>query len=159
MTRRHKILIMVLTVLIAIQFFQPDRNINTQPMLSDIKNHFNVPENVAGTLQTACYDCHSNNTRYPWYTNIQPVGWILAKHIKDGKADLNFNEFGNYSPRRQESKLKAIRNSIKDGSMPISSYTLLHSNAKLSEESKALIIDWAVKAEDSLSTQSKSGVQ
>jgi hypothetical protein len=136
---------------IVMQFIRPAQNKSNEEQQGDLTKHFDVPTNVAGILKTACYDCHSNNTRYPWYTNIQPVGWLLAKHIEDGKEDLNFNEFANYSQRRQLSKLKATQNSIKDGSMPLSSYTLIHTDAKLSKESKALILDWTAKTIDSLS--------
>jgi hypothetical protein len=108
---------------------------------------------VQKILIASCTDCHSNNTRYPWYANIQPVGWLLANHIKQGKAELNFSEFGNYSSRRQASKLKAIRYSVKDGSMPLSSYTFLHQDAKLSKENKALIIEWAAKTRDRFETK------
>jgi hypothetical protein len=114
---------------------------------------FKTSANVAGVLKTSCYDCHSNNTRYPWYANIQPVGWLLANHVKDGKEELNFNEFTSYSKRRQLSKMKSIQNSIKDGSMPLPAYTVFHNDAKLSEESKASILQWTSKVIDSLSRQ------
>lgn len=110
----------------------------------------NVPENVLGILKNSCYDCHSNNTRYPWYVNIQPLGWLMANHIKDGKADLNFSEFGTYSKRKQANKLRAIAESIKEGSMPISSYTIMHAEAKLNEENKKLIMDWVSHTKDSM---------
>lgn len=152
MSKTKKILIALLLVIIVMQFIQPVRNRNTQVPEADLLQHRYVPGNVAGILKTSCYDCHSNNTDYPWYASIQPFGWTLAKHIQDGKAELNFNEFKNYSQRRQLSKLKAIQNSIKDGSMPLSSYALLHPDAKLSKERKALVIKWATKLVDSLST-------
>jgi hypothetical protein len=143
-------LIALLIVLVAIQFIQPARNANQQEISSDIAKQYNVPLKVQGLLRTACYDCHSNNTRYPWYANIQPMGWLLADHIKDGKAELNFDEFGSYPKRRQLSKLKSIAGSVKDGSMPIASYTWMHRNAKLLAEKRALIIDWAIRTRDSL---------
>ena len=145
MSLLKKISFVLLIVFIAIQFIQPARNTNGQVAQADITKHFSVPANVEGVLKISCYDCHSNNTYYPWYANIQPMGWLLANHIKDGKAELNFNEFGNYSERRQLSKLKAINNSIKDGTMPLSSYIVLHQDAKLSKESKALISEWVSK--------------
>jgi hypothetical protein len=111
---------------------------------------FPVPSNVKTVLEVACYDCHSNNTRYPWYANIQPGGWWLAHHIKEGKEELNFSDFGSYSRRRQINKLRSIVNSIKDATMPLSSYTLLHQDARLTSEQKALIIAWANKIKDSI---------
>jgi hypothetical protein len=153
MSRTKKIALALFIVFIAIQFIRPARNDSSKVQQADMIAHFNVPANVAGVLKASCYDCHSNSTRYPWYSNIQPVGWLLAAHIKNGKEELNFSDFTNYSKRRQLSKLKAIQNSIRDGSMPLSSYTLLHTDAKLSAESKALITDWTSKTIDSLSKQ------
>ena len=153
MSRVKKVLLALLLIFIAMQFIRPAQNKTNKVQEADLIRHFSIPANVAGILKTSCYDCHSNNTRYPWYTNIQPAGWLLAKHIKDGKEDLNFSEFANYSQRRQLSKLKATQNSIKDRSMPLSSYTLIHTDAKLSKESSALILNWTSKVIDSLSRQ------
>ena len=150
MSRIKKIQFTVLILFIAIQFIQPARNKNEQVLATDISKTVSVPQNVQATLKTACYDCHSNNTQYPWYTNIQPVGWMMARHIKNGKAELNFSDFGSYSTRRQMSKLRSIGNSIKDGAMPISSYTIIHKNARLTNKEKAQIIDWASTTRDSL---------
>ena len=153
MSRAKKILLALLVVFIAIQFIQPAHNKTVQVLPTDFAKVFVVPNNVQSVLQIACYDCHSNNTRYPWYTNIQPAGWLLANHVKDGKEELNFSEFANNSQRKQLSKLKATQNSIKDGSMPLPSYTLIHTDAKLSKESKAVILNWTSKVIDSLSRQ------
>lgn len=150
MSRSKKILIGILIVLIAIQFIQPARNKNGQVLPTAISKMYSLPENVQATLKIACYDCHSNNTQYPWYANVQPVRSMLDWHIKEGKEELNFSEFGSYSHRRQINKLKAIANSIDDGSMPLSSYTLIHKNARLSPAEKISIINWARKTADSL---------
>ncbi|MES2648137.1 MAG: heme-binding domain-containing protein [Bacteroidota bacterium] len=151
MSKAKKIVLALLLVIIAIQLVQPARNNSNVVQKADMVTHFNAPANVAGVLKTSCYDCHSNNTRYPWYATVQPIGWLLANHVKDGKEELNFSEFANYSKRRQLSKLKSLQNSIKDGSMPLPSYTLLHNDAKLSGESKALLMQWTTKTIDSLS--------
>ena len=145
-----KILLVLLIVFIAIQFIQPARNKSVQGLPTDISKTVSVSENVQKILQISCYDCHSNNTRYPWYNYVQPTAWILANHIKHGKRDLNFSDFGAYPNRKQQSKLKAIADQIKDGEMPLYSYTLIHNNSRLSKEQKAIIIDWANNAEDSL---------
>lgn len=153
MSRIKKILLGLLIVFIAIQFIQPARNKNGQVLATDISKMVSLPQGVQTILKTACYDCHSNNTNYPWYTNVQPVGWMMVRHIKEGKEELNFSEFGSYSERRQLSKLRSIENSIKDGSMPISSYTIIHKNARLTKEEKAQIIDWAKITRDSLANK------
>lgn len=145
-----KILLILLIVLIAIQFIQPARNKFRQELPTELARSVIVPENIQGILKTACYDCHSNNTNYPWYSKIQPFAWFQANHIKEGKAELNLSEFGGYSRRRQISKLSGIANSIKNETMPLSSYILLQKNARLSNADKSLLIDWAEKTKDSL---------
>src|SRR5882757_5805732 len=142
MRPRNKILLVFLSMFGAIQFIQPARNKNGQASPTDIVRIYTVPSGVQAIFQNACYDCHSNNTRYPWYSFIQPGGWRMASHIKKGKTDLNFSEFGSYSKRRQQSKLQSIANSITDGTMPLSSYTFLHKNARLSQNEKELLLDW-----------------
>lgn len=133
------------STLIIIQFFQPRENKqrNTATTIS-------MPENIKHILSRSCFDCHSNNTKYPWYSSIQPTGWILARHIQKGKADLNFDEFTGYSERRQITKLRSIRTSIKEGAMPLSSYLLIHQDARLSAVEKRLITEWAERLTDSI---------
>ncbi len=149
MVTRKKILYATLFGFAAIQFIQPARNKNDRVLPTDIQKLYPVPPKILALLQRSCYDCHSNNTHYPWYSFIQPGAWWIASHIRRGKADLNFSEFGVYSDRRQQSKLQAIANSIKDGSMPIWSYNLLHPEAKLSPGDKTLLMDWVQTIKDS----------
>lgn len=146
MSRTKKIILGVVALLIVIQFIRPARNINGQVLPTDISKLYSVPENVQASLKTACYDCHSNNTRYPWYVNIQPVGWYLAWHVSEGKEELNFSDFGSYSQRKQKGKFKGIANTVQKGEMPLSSYTLIHKDAILTNEEKARLIDWAKNA-------------
>ena len=101
-----KVLIFLLVVFIIIQFFRPEKNQNDQILASDITHVVTVPDSVMGILKVACYDCHSNNTRYPWYNNIQPVAWWMKDHIDEGKRELNFSEFGKRPPAKQVKKLK-----------------------------------------------------
>ena len=143
MRRLKKILSGLLIVFIVIQFIQPALNESDEMLPTDMTKTINTPANVQNILKTACYDCHSNHTNYPWYSRVQPFGWLLANHIKEGKAELNFSEFGSYSRRRQISKLNGVVNSVKDETMPLSSYTMIHKNARLSKENKTLLIDWA----------------
>jgi len=153
MRPRNKILLVFLSMFGAIQFIQPARNKNGQASPTDIVRVYIVPSGVQAIFQNACYDCHSNNTRYPWYSFIQPGGWWMASHIKKGKTDLNFSEFGSYSKRRQQSKLQSIANSITDATMPLSSYTFLHKNARLSQNEKELLLNWIKTKKDSLSSK------
>lgn len=150
MSRKKKILLVILILLIGIQFIQPAHNKSGQVLPTDMATLYKMPDDVQAVLKTACYDCHSNNTNYPWYTYVQPVGWLLANHVRNGKKELNFSEFGSYTARRQQSKLKSIANQVKDGDMPLSSYTIMHENARLTKTQKRLIIDWTQKIKDSL---------
>ena len=151
MKRIKKLLLVLFVIAIAIQFIQPARNIDSKVLLTDITKLYAVPSNVQAILKTACYDCHSNNTNYPWYSHIQPGAWLMASHIKEGKAMLNFSRFGELSIRKQQSKLMGIINQIKDGEMPIASYTLIHRNAVLTPAEKAIVTNWAASIKDSLS--------
>ena len=136
-------------VLIAVGFFillqcwQPARNQdNGQAPTVHFTQVYNVPPEVQNILQTSCYDCHSNNTKYPWYSWVQPARMLMENDIKKGKSNLNFSEWGNYSTRKQANKLSRITKQIKQGAMPLSSYTLIHQNARLSESQKQEVITW-----------------
>ena len=140
---RRKILLGLLLILVAIQFIRPAKNQSAGISANDISKGYNVPENVNEVLKKACNDCHSNNTVYPWYSNIQPVGWWLDGHIDEGKTELNFSEFISYSPKKQHHKLEEIIESVKEGGMPIKSYTWIHKNAILTDSEKLLLSEWA----------------
>jgi hypothetical protein len=118
------------------------RNQNNEVLETDFTKTFTVPTNIQNLLKNSCYDCHSNNTNYPWYNKIQPVSWFLEHHIKEGKKELNFSEFGGYSERRQKSKIKSIISQVRDDEMPLWTYTLIHRDTKLSEDDKKLITNY-----------------
>lgn len=111
----------LLLITIAAQFYRPAQNNDPSAMPNHISRVVNVPGQVNAILRKACYDCHSNNTRYHWYAQIQPLNWFVNKHIKAAKAEFNFDEFKNDTKRKQLSKLRAIENSLEDGTMPITS--------------------------------------
>lgn len=150
---KKKIALVAVLVIIAIQFIQPAHNKSEQASTEDFTQVFSVPDNIQSALRNACYDCHSNNTRYPWYANIQPTGWLMASHIEKGKHLLNFSEFGGLTKRKQISKLKEISNQLKDNEMPLWSYKLMHKDARFSTEKKKIIMDWMNKMADSLFNQ------
>lgn len=138
-----KVLIGLLVIFIAIQFVRPAKNEQDTKMAEDITNLYTVPDDVHKVLVKACYDCHSNNTRYPWYANVQPVAWWLNDHIKDGKSELNFSEFGKRPLARQVKKLKEIAGEVEEHEMPLTSYTLVHRDADLTDAERELIVNWA----------------
>jgi len=136
------IAIVLMVAFVGIQFIPTTRNQSDSVPSTDFMLVNNVPETIQKKLQESCYDCHSNNTKYPWYNRIQPFGWLLENHIKEGKEKLNFSDFGSYSKRRQKSKLKSIADQIEDGKMPLSSYSMVHQDAMLSEDEKKEVLDW-----------------
>ncbi len=142
----------LIVTLVVMQFFQSEKNNNVSAtaVASDINRIYPLPADVQEVLQKSCYDCHSNNTDYPWYDNVQPVSWWLHRHIAEGKKELNFNEFASYRIGKQFEKLEEITEQIKDDEMPLSSYTLIHTDAKLSPEKKTLVIQWAGNLRDSI---------
>ena len=135
---------------IVIQFFRPTKNKTEGISNNDITKLYAVPQDVQNILKTSCYDCHSNNTVYPWYSYIQPVAWWLDGHIKDGKKDLNFSEFGSYRIRRQYKKLEEINELVKKDKMPLDSYLWIHKNAKLNDQQKLTLANWVVAVRDTI---------
>lgn len=140
----------MLVVLVGIQFIPSRTNQDKAVPPSDFLVTNGVPENVRHILRTSCYNCHSNNTSYPWYSRVQPVGWFLQNHINKGKSELNFSEFGSYSVRKQKSKLRSMVSQVEKDEMPLSSYTFIHREARLSQENKKALIDYLNALQDSL---------
>ncbi|WP_445718311.1 heme-binding domain-containing protein [Flavobacterium sp.] len=144
------ILLILLIVFVGIQFIPTKRNQSESVPNTDFMIVNNVPNNIKATLQTSCYDCHSNNTSYPWYNTVQPVAWFLENHIEEGKAELNFSEWDSYSNRRKISKLKSIVSQIKENKMPLSSYTFIHKEAVLDNTKRQEILNYITELKDSL---------
>ncbi|MGY8915097.1 MAG: heme-binding domain-containing protein, partial [Flavobacteriales bacterium] len=111
------ILLVLLVVFVGIQFFPISRNQSDIVPKTDFMVVNDVPKQVESIIKTSCYDCHSNNTEYPWYNKVQPVAWFLEDHVAHGKEELNFNEWADFSSRRKNSKLKSIISQIEDGEM------------------------------------------
>ena len=144
---------LLLIVLVVIQFFRPEKNIHPGDQPNAITKKFPVTSDVKTILDKACMDCHSNNTRYPWYYNIQPVAWWLADHVSEGKKELNFDEYINRRPRFQYRRMEQTIELVKDGEMPLDSYTWTHKDAILTEEEKTKIYDWAKSVRSALEAQ------
>ena len=149
MSKLKKFLIGLAVVLVGIQFFHPQKNISN----SVSANKITTTTEVENILKTSCNDCHSNNTIYPWYNNIQPVGFWLTHHINEGKEELNFDEFASYSPRKKYHKLKELEELVNEGEMPLSSYTLMHKDAVLSAQQKETLISWSKSVRAEMETQ------
>lgn len=152
--KKVKVIIAALAIVfVIIQFIRPARNQNRQVSGQSLAFLYHPSDSVVKILQAACLDCHSDNTHYPWYTNVQPLGWFLNRHIREGKDELNFDEFGAYSTRRQKSKLRSIKDQIVEQAMPLKSYELMHPESRLSSIQKQTLIHWLDKQIDSLEQQ------
>lgn len=108
-----------------------------------ITHIYTVPQPITAMLKKACLDCHSNRTEYPWYSNIQPFARFMENHIILGKEELNFDEFGTYPIKKQYNKLRSIESQLKDRTMPLKTYTLIHRDARLTKEEVTLLINWS----------------
>lgn len=140
-----KILIILFVLFIIIQFFRIDQ---TNPPINkgmDFLTAKRTPEVLATNIRNACYDCHSNETKYPWYTNIQPVAWFMKSHIDEGRKHLNFSTFATYEPKRKAHKLEECVEMIEKGEMPLESYILGHPEAKLTAVEKKEMMDYFKK--------------
>lgn len=152
MTKKKKILYGLLVVLVLIQFIRPAKNNAEIPSPNSIVKQYSVPADVQKSLDVACMDCHSNKTTYPWYSNIQPVGWWLQKHVNDGKRHLNFSEFATYAPKKANHKLEEVIESQNEGWMPLDSYTWIHKDSKLTQQQKDAIVTWAQNVQQQIQT-------
>jgi len=140
---KKKIFFGLLVVLVVIQFIRPAWNISTQTNPNEMALHYAVPDQVQAILKHSCYDCHSNNTVYPWYANIQPMGWWIQNDVNEAKHHLNFSEFGSYSPKKAKHKFEDIEDAATNGWMPLKSYIWFHPDTKFTPEQSKLVATWA----------------
>jgi hypothetical protein len=136
------IIAFLLAVLIIIQFYRIDKSNPLVNKENDFLFMVQPPSEIASLIKSSCYDCHSNETLYPWYTNIAPVSWIIKSHVTEGREHLNFSEWGNYKPGRRGHILDECKEMVENRKMPLKSYTLLHSSAKLSGANREILKTW-----------------
>ncbi|MBK9336887.1 MAG: heme-binding domain-containing protein [Lewinellaceae bacterium] len=139
---RKKILLALLGLALAIQLIRPDTSVPAVDPAQDFIQVLQPPAEIATILKTACYDCHSYTTRYPWYNQIAPVSWWLANHIREGREHLNFSTFAALPPGDRAEVLEEAIEEIKKGKMPLDSYTWTHTDARLSAEQKNVLVAW-----------------
>lgn len=145
-----KVLLIVFVLLIIIQFFRIDKTNPAPTPRMDFLTIKNTPESTAKLIRNGCYDCHSNETKYLWYSNVQPIAWFLQSHIKEGRKELNFSTFATYEPKRQAHKLNEAVEMIQSGEMPLDSYVLGHPEANFSEAEKKELIEYFKSVESDL---------
>ena len=146
------VLLGLLVIFLLSQFIRPAKN-QSNDLTNDVSKKYPVPDSVQAILKVACNDCHSNSTVYPWYAEVQPVAWWLADHVAEGKRELNFSNFTARRVAIQNHKFEEIIEMVKEGEMPLASYTWIHRDAILSEAQKQTLIDWAQTNMDSLKAQ------
>jgi heme-binding protein len=135
-------LVVAVLIFIGLQFTNPAR---TNPPIDHSKTleaTTTMPPEVSATFTRSCDDCHSNKTNWRWYTHIAPVSWFTVGHVNDGRKELNFSVWGNYRDRMKETRLRAICEQSEKGTMPLSSYTFVHRDTKLSPDQAKAICDW-----------------
>jgi hypothetical protein len=137
-----KISLLLVVVLVAMQFFSPTKNISAGNHVSVFEKETNPSSELKKIFETSCYDCHSNNTAYPWYNNVAPISFWLADHVNEGKDHLNFSEWENYSLDKKDHLLEEIEKEVLNGAMPITEYTFFHSEAELSKEQINDVVEW-----------------
>jgi len=142
--------VFVIIVIIALQFFKPDTVNPVEDKSKFITSKHQIPDNVFQKLEQSCFDCHSYRTKWPWYSNISPVVFLINRDVKEGREHLNFSVWTDYDKSRMMDKLDGIVTEVKDGEMPMSIYLPMHPEAKLSEADVKLLTEWAKNLKDSL---------
>ncbi len=128
--------------LIVIQFFQIDKASVAIVQADSLESAVSVPVNVRGILERSCNDCHTNKTAYPWYSNIQPIGWFLNNHIIDGRNHLNFSIFNTYTGKRKIKKLEEVCGQVESNEMPLPSYLWIHRDSVMKDGDAKVLCDW-----------------
>ena len=131
--------LLLLLAFIGIQFIEVDRN--NPPVTQEIS----APEQVKNILKNSCWDCHSNETKWPWYSHVAPVSWFIADDVHDGRKHLNFSEWDKYNEVNRDKKKHDILDEINQDDMPLKMYTYLHPNSPLDISQKTIIRDWVEK--------------
>lgn len=137
-----RLFLSLLAILVIMQFFQIDKTLPDSNPSDDFLTLHPAPGELGALLKNACYDCHSNHTRYPWYSNVAPISWWLNNHVEHGREELNFSEFRTYAPEKAAHKLEECFEEIEHKHMPLKSYTWTHPEARLSVSEQTALIEW-----------------
>lgn len=143
MSKRVLILLIAIVVFLILQFIPSGMPENEPVPDQDIADVAKVPDDVQAILEKACFDCHSQKVKFPWYSYVAPTSWLVARDIKVGRANLDFGRWGELSKRKQLQLLDDIDDEVSAGEMPMKIYTIMHSKAKLTVEEREAIVNWA----------------
>jgi len=152
-----KILVLLLIAFVIAQFFGPEKNEGDIASIESFLTETNPPEDVKLILKSACFDCHSDFTRYPWYSSITPVNYWLADHVRHGKGDFNVSEWEGASLKKRDHKFEELIEMVEKKEMPLPSYAWTHSDAKLTDEQISSIVAWGKKVRDMYAAQKAAG--
>lgn len=146
-----KALYIIAILLIAIQFIPANLPAVSADNPNDLlANNTNIPETVSMILKNSCYDCHSNETHYPWYSYVAPISFLVSRDTKVGREEFNFSDWENYKKTDKAGILDGISDEVAEGEMPMKIYTLIHRNSALSDDEKEIIVNWADEFAESL---------
>ena len=141
---RKLILLIIAGIVIIIQFIPVDKT--NLPVTADLR----APDNVKEILKNSCYDCHSNETDWPWYSSVAPVSWLVSGDVNDARRHLNFSDWDSMNMSDRKKMLDEIWEEVEGGEMPLRIYTLMHSDAKISDEQLKIIFKWTQITADSI---------
>ncbi len=144
------ILLSILIVAIGIQFIRPNRQTPETLPGTTLEDLSRPPAEIADLMEMACYDCHSYTTEYPWYANVAPVSWWIADHVEEGREHLNFTTWGAYSYEERIHKVEEAIEEVREGHMPLESYTWMHQEARLTQEQRDQLLTYFVTLKSEL---------
>jgi hypothetical protein len=131
-----------IVALIGVQFIPVDRSVPEVNPEKDFLILTSAPVEVAELMKKACYDCHSYETTYPWYAQVAPFSWMIQNHVNHGREHLNFAKWSELPVEKKLHKMEECAEEIGEGEMPLKGYVALHSEAKLTNEQRAMLVDW-----------------
>jgi len=146
-----KAIYVIAILLIIIQFIPADLPaVSTDNPKDLLTSNADIPKDVSMILKNSCYDCHSNETHYPWYSYIAPISFLVSRDTRDGREEFNFSDWESYKKTDKAGILDGISDEVADGEMPMKIYTIIHRNASLSDDEKEIIVNWADEFADGL---------
>jgi hypothetical protein len=137
-----KIILIAIAVFITIQFIPSGKKNPPIDQSKEFVNILNPPEHIRQILENSCYDCHSHETEYPWYSYVAPASWIIKEHVNNGRRHLNFSVWSDYKESKKDVKLEECIEMIRTGEMPMQGYVLFHQNAEIDPSQKEELIEW-----------------
>jgi hypothetical protein len=152
-SRIRRVILVLVVLCAAAQFVRPARTNPPVDPVQTLEAVAQVPATLGPVLRRSCYDCHSNETRWPWYTEVVPMSWGVANHVREGRAAMNFSEWGRYPARKRTALLEKLCDQVREGKMPLPNYLWIHRDARLSENEWKAVCDWSMDEADRLGSR------